>query len=242
MKIFKLTVLILLAAFSANAQNADELFRLGCNAYASADYAKAQTYFIDSVKGAPAAGTYYNIACCAQKLGNNAEAELYLMRSIYADPRFPEAKASFEMLRKENSLPPVSDMLFNDFFDELSHSEWIWIATAFFWLSAALFVFPHLYSKRSAATLFLFAISAAVFVFSVLGISYWRDYSSIAVSIVPDTALRLSPAKTAPVAAVLQPAQLARIEKRSGDFIYVKAAKDKKGWAKIDELVPVVER
>ena len=243
MRILRLAILMFFAALGANAQNADELFRLGCNAYASADYAKAKSYFLESAKDAPASGTYYNIACCSQKLGEIGAAELYFMRSIYADPRFPEAKAALELLRKENSLSPLSDGLFNEFFDELSNSEWTWIAALFFWISIALYALPTLYGKRSAATIFLFAISVAAFIFSTMGIAYWREYTSTAVAISPDTPLRFSPAATAPVSAVLQPAQLAYIKKGDkNSFIYVEAANGKKGWADTKELVPVINR
>jgi len=224
---------------SAFAQSAEEFFKLGCNAYNSADYPKAKEYFEASLKADASPHTLYNLASTCSRLGEIGYARLYYMRAIFMQPRFPEARMGLEILLSENSLQGVASNFATNALDELSESEWTWGAFLAFWAAALAIILPLLYKKTSLATLFVALIFAAAFCVCLYGVTFWKNFAACAIAVKPDAFLKLSPAADAPQAAVLSEGQLALIEKRRGKYLYVAAPNGKEGWADAASLAPV---
>ena len=224
------------------AQTADEFFMLGNNAYKNGDYARACENYENAAKAAqPTAELYYNLANTNAKLGNKGAALLNYYRAIYQNPRMPEAHANLEMFAKDTAtdLPQKSKVY--EILSELSEYEWTVVCFMSFWLTILLIFVPPLYSFNNMATVFLSAVSGAIFVISVIAVVNWRDFGQTAVSIKDDVALRLSPTDTAPVSSIVGEGETASIEKTHGNFLYVKTKNGKQGWTSKREFVPIAE-
>lgn len=153
----------------------------------------------------------------------------------------PEAHANLEMFAKDTAtdLPQKSKVY--EILSELSEYEWTVVCFMSFWLTILLIFVPPLYSFNNMATVFLSAVSGAIFVISVIAVVNWRDFGQTAVSIKEDVALRLSPTDTAPVSSIVGEGETASIEKTHGNFLYVKTKNGKQGWTSKREFVPIAE-
>lgn len=246
MKAFIRIILALLAIAAtvseASAQTALEHFMIGNNAYNAGDYARAEECYRAAMDGGSrGAEVCYNLANALAKQGKKGDALLNYKRAVYNAPRMREASANLEMFAKDNSLESGLGQFSIPAASELSHSEWTLCAFAAFWIAVLLVVLPPLFGGRTVSSVFLAIVCVSFFVYAVLAVRDWESYADTAVALRDDAPLRVSPTPTAPVAAVADEGQCAKISKRRGDFLYLEMPTGKRGWASKADFSPVAE-
>lgn len=230
------------SVFSASAQTALERFMLGNNAYNAGDYARAEENYRAAIDGGSGgAELYYNLANALAKQGKKGDALLNYKRAVYNAPRMREAAANLEMFAKDNSLDSGLGGFSIPAASELSETEWTLCAFAAFWIAVLLILVPPLFGKRTMPAVFLAIVCASLFVYAVLAVRDWESYADTAVALKADSPLRISPTPTAPISAVADEGQCAKISKRCGDYFYLETPTGKKGWAAKADFSPVAE-
>ena len=227
-------VLLFACSLGAFAQNATEYFSLGVNAYSKGDYTSAKEFFAKSLEKAETPQGNYNLANACLKLGENGLAKAYYMRALYEMPRFREAQSNLNSLNKKMGFDEFSFSRYDEFLNELSYNEWVAIAAISVWGAIFLLVVLPLMRKSAAWQIFLGIILLLLFLVSVYGAFYWREYLNCVVAVGGEPVLTLSPANESPVVATLKEGQIARIAAQNNGFILIEANGGKKGWAKLE--------
>ena len=236
-------LLLALVAGMANAlcaQTADEYFMLGNNAYKKGDFARAAENYEFAIKdGLDGAAAHFNLANSYAKLDAKGPALLNYMKAFAQSPRSPEIAAKLEIFSRDNSLDSGLSKFPSALMYDLSDFEWTLAAFVSFWAAVLLFVLPPLFGGRTAVTIFLSLICAAIFAVSAYSLSGWRSFLNSAVALKPDTALLLSPVANAPVNAIVSDGQIAEIKNRKDGFVYAETPNGKAGWVCVKDLAPV---
>lgn len=244
-KFFKIfaSACLSLAAISAHAQTAREHFMLANSAYKNGDYAKAiEAYEAARLAGDDSAELYFNKGNAFVKLEKFGEAELNYMRSLYRKPRFREAAANLKLLINEKDIEPIKENHADSIVYEFSSSEWALLAFISFWTALTLLVIPPLYNKSHPAWTFMAVILFSILAASCYSLFRWSHFADTVVALEDDAPLRISPASSAPVSAMVSEGRRGRIVKINGNFVKVEMSNGKIGWADLRQISPVKPR
>ena len=233
-------IIATLACFALSAQTADEFLMLANGAYKKGDFKRAAEYYAEAISnGGNSAELYFNAANADAKIGKKGGALLFYLKSHIKNPRLREAEANLKIFAEDNGIPIPRKTPSELYLTELSQREWIFAATAFFWLAVLAGFAPKMFGVKSQAYTFAAVIFAVFMIVSLVGIAKWRELKWSAVALKDDVALRLSPVANAPIDSTVQEGAIAKIKTAHGNFIYVETPSGKRGWADTAEFAPL---
>ncbi|MEQ1860919.1 MAG: tetratricopeptide repeat protein [Chthoniobacteraceae bacterium] len=180
-----------------------------------------------------APGLLHNLGNAEFKLGKLGPAILAWERAHALDPGFRNTTANLRFARGQAGLSEPEYSWEEKYSAMLAPDSWLWMATIAFWTAAALLALPALLKRRRTAwTQGGAVVAIGVFLLTLPALTGIYSRGKLGVVLAPETTLRLTPTKEGEMLGKLAEGELARVEKRRGDYVYVRAASDRAGWVR----------
>jgi len=226
-------VLVNSAATASEAQG----FDLGRADYEAGKYADAAKAFQAHAAGEVSPGLLHNLGNAEFKLGHLGPAILAWERARALDPRSRNTKANLHFARGQVGLEQPESPWYETYSSFFPADRWIAIATCTFWASIALLVLPPLLHHRRTALSQAGAVVAIItFLLTLPALAGIYTRGRIGIVQAADTPLRLTPTLEGEVLGALPEGETARVEKRRGEYRYIRASGDRAGWVRQDEF------
>ncbi len=206
-------------------------FRQGFEAYAAGGYDQAAAAFRDSAAQEPSPSAYHNLGNAEWKRGQPGEAILAWEKAQWLRPFDANTRANLRFARQKLQLPPPTLSWYEICSTWLPVGAWAILATLSLWLAVSLVLLPGILRWRKADWHHaVAAASLAVFLLTVPALVGVQTRTKVGVIRAKDTSLRLTPTREAQVLGKLPAGEMARLELRRGDYVYVRAGNDSAGW------------
>jgi hypothetical protein len=234
-----LTVLAIVGVITQSAASAfdNRKFEGGRRQYEAGDYAGAVKLFQAHAAGEVSPGLLHNLGNAEFKLGHLGPAILAWERARALDPSSRNTKANLRYARGHAGLEEPQWTWYETYSAVLPADRWIAIATCAFWASIALLVFPPLLHRRRTAFSQAAAVVAIItFLLTLPALGGILSRGRIGIVQSSNTSLRLTPTAEGEVLGGLAEGETARVEKRRGEYRYIRASSDRAGWVRADEF------
>jgi tetratricopeptide (TPR) repeat protein len=226
-------MLVQSAAWAAEPQG----FDLGRSDYETGKYAEALKAFQAHAGSEVSPGLLHNLGNTEFKLGRLGPAILAWERARALDPHSRNTKANLHYARGQAGLEQPELPWYETYSAFFPSDRWIAIATCAFWASLALlFLPPLLRRRRTAASQAAAVVAIITFLLTLPALAGIYTRGRIGVVQLADASLRLTPTREGEVLGTLPEGEVARVEKRRGEYWYVRASSDRAGWVRQDEF------
>jgi tetratricopeptide (TPR) repeat protein len=218
-------------------------FQAGIDAYLVSDFEAAADQFQKAVAESPSAGAWHNLGNAEWQRGKTGPAILAWERAAWLDPFNPNPRANLRAARKSAQID-TPDLSWHELCSTwLPVDAWAWVAAFSFWLAVALMLLPNLlHWRRADWRQGLAAAGLAVFLLTLPALAGVQSRSRIGIVVNPDTPLRLTPTQEAQTLAKIPAGAMARLERRRGDYVYVRTQFDSAGWLKQSDFGLISQR
>jgi hypothetical protein len=218
------------------ATSAGEFFSQGSDAYNAGNYEKSAGYFGLAAAAAPSAGSWHDLGNAEWQLDHTGPAILAWERAEWIDPFSPNPRANLRFARKARLLDNPELAWYEICSTWLPVNAWPWMACAGFWLAVSLVVVPGVFRLRLAGWhQALAAAGLAVFLLTLPAMYGVQTRSKMGIVLPRNTPLRLTPTHEGQAVARLSAGETVRLERRRGDFLYVRTAAGA-GWITREEF------
>jgi len=209
---------------------------MGRDLYAQGKYEDAAVDFRARVSP----GTLHNLGNAEYKLGKLGPAILAWERARALDPAFRNTAANLRYARGQAGLNQPEFVWHERYSALLAPDVWLWTAAAAFWSAVGLLVLPALLKqKRTGWTQGGAVVAIGIFLLTVPALVGIFSRGKIGVVLTAETLLRLTPTKEGEMLGKLAEGELARLEKRRGEYVYVRGANDRAGWVLRSEFTKI---
>lgn len=226
----------------ATAADAREGFAAGNQAYEQGKFAEAAVHYRMALSnGVAGEGVWFNLGNAEFKAGKLGRAIAAYRRAEQITPRDPALRANLGFARKKatgeekGSSTPIQRVL-----QMLTPNEWATLASL-----GATFVFAYLAFtewrrlRYGSGSLMVFVVLATVLSLGCAA-SFWRRYRTCeAVTTATQSAVRFGPLEDSQTAFQLNDGAEVRVLDASGEWLHVRDAAGRTGWAKRDDMTIV---
>ncbi len=216
---------------SSNADDSQNLFKQGNEAYSRGDFSAAVEFYEQlTATSGYGSGVLFNLANSYAQSGQTGKAILNYERALRLAPSNSDIQSNLESIRKETGLFPREYSWAEHFFQLLNLDQWT--MSAFFFL-AAISVFQVISLKRQFTIQTRWLVTSTCFMLFVLSLSgaFFRhpDWQP---SVVTDanSRLLLSPFNSSASTGSIQQGRLVYTGKIHDGFNYVTDETGRKGW------------
>jgi tetratricopeptide (TPR) repeat protein len=209
----------------------DELFQQGSQAYAAGGFEQAAIAFREAIAVSPASGALHNLGNAEWQLGRVGPALLAWERAQWLDPYSANTRANLRFARKSAQLD-APDLAWYEICSRwLPVDTWAWLAGISLWTAIAAMMLPGIIRWRKADwQQGLAAAGFAVFLLTVPAMIGVHSRSRLGVVRSRETPLLLTPTPDAQVLTKLPAGEMARLERKRGDYVYIRSGNDAAGW------------
>ncbi len=213
------------------AQNSQDLFKHGNEAYSRGDFSTAaEFYHLLNLTSGYSAGALSNLGNSYAQSGQTGRAILNYERALRLDPSDSNIQGNLELIRKESGLFPKEYSWSERFFQLLDLNQWTMSALS---VLALLSIFQLLSLKFHFSTLLrrLTATSCLfLLIVSVTAAFYRHQQWHPSVVTGSNSRLLISPFDAAASTSSIQQGRLVYPEKTHGKFSYVTDETGRRGW------------
>jgi len=209
----------------------EELFHQGIQAYAAGGYEQAASAFREAIAVSPSSGALHNLGNAEWQRGRVGPALLAWERAQWLDPYGADTRANLRFARKSAQLDAPDPAWYEICSKWLPVDTWAWMAGTSLWTAIALVMLPGILRWRKADWhQGLAAAGFAVFLLTVPAMIGVNSRSKLGVVLSRETPLLLTPTADAQVLTKLPAGEMARLERKRGDYVYVRSGNDAAGW------------
>ncbi len=228
---FAALAMIALALITTNLRAAADPFQGGCVAYAKGDYEKATTEFERATVERPTAGAWHNLGNADWQCGRPGEAILAWERSLWISPYGANPRANLRFARRVAQLSAPELSWWEICSTWLPVNAWPWVAAVSFWAAVALVTLPSVFRWRKADWHQAVAAGGfAIFLLTIPALIGVHTRTDLGIILAKDTPLRLTPTAEAQTLTKLPAGEMARLETRRGNYVYIRTGNEAAGW------------
>lgn len=219
-----LSLMICAVWFEANATiPTPDLFEQGSTSYATNGFDAAAALFREAESNAPAVGTLRNLGNAEWQTGRPGQAILAWEQAQWLAPFDKDIRGNLRYARTARQLDAPELTWYEICSTWLPVDAWAWIACASFWLAIALILLPGVLRWRKAAWhQGIAAACFAIFLLTLPALLGVQTRSRLGVILPNETPLRLTPTTEAQVLSRLPAGEMARLERRRGDYVFIR--------------------
>ena len=212
------------------------LFQQGTNAYARGDFDQAALCFHSAAVAMPSPGAWHNLGNAEWQAGHPGAAILAWERGHWLAPFDANTSENLRFARKARQLDPPELTWYETCSTWLPAAAWPWIACGAFWGALALLMLPGIFRWRRAGwQQGLAAVGFTIFLLALPALAGVQTRARMGVLLPEATSLRLTPTHDAQVLGKIPPGETARMERRHGDYIYIRSG-GVAGWVQQAEF------
>ena len=232
------------APLIAGAPLPDDEFQKATKAYVSGDFAEAVAGLRQLTEaGEYSAGALHNLGNAEWKVGRPGYAVLAWERARLLDAFNRNTEANLRFARNKAHVEAPVLGWFERYSTWLAAGWWLAIASVALWGGVALLTLPRLLAWRRADWhQGVAALLLAIFLLSVPALFGISKRTRLGVVLEDETPVRLTPTAEGEALAKLPAGEMARVEHKRGDFLYVRAEGDRAGWIKAKDFAMVWTR
>lgn len=211
-------------------------FESGVAAYEAGRYATAAAAFKKSLLERPAAGTLVNLGLAEWQCGRSGGAVLAWQRAEWLDPFRSDARDNLAFARESTGINAPDLKWFELVSAWLPANCWTAIAGISLWLAVAMMTVPaFLRMRRAGWHQTTAALALGVFLVSVPPSVGVVTRCKISIVMSKDTALRLTPTRTAETILLLREGEPVRRRGTHGNFVFVQT-QNGNGWLEKSQI------
>jgi len=238
-----ITLLSCISFTSASAEQGDDRFALGNEAYAEGKYDEALSYYKGVLEQEGySASLLYNMANAYYQKKDVGQAILHYERALYLDPGSSDIQANLGLARKDFGLisRPAPD--WQRFFDLLNLNWWAMLASGAFGVFSLLYLLRGIRPVGLKRAPFKVLTTVCLLCFMAGGIGVAIQYKNMSRGVITkdNTSLLVSPFDSASSSASIKDGKIVRIAKTYRGYLLVEGINGKSGWIKRDAVEPVV--
>jgi tetratricopeptide (TPR) repeat protein len=212
-------------------------FELGRGLYEAGDYAAAAKAYQAHAGDEVSPGLLHNLGNAEFKLGHLGPAILAWERARALEPSSRNTNANLHFARGQAGLEHPESPWYETYSAVFPADRWIAIATCAFWASIALLALPALlHRRRTALSQAAAVVSIITLLLTLPALTGIFTRGRIGIVQGADTSLRLTPTREGEVLGNLPEGETARVEKRRGEYFYIRASGDRAGWVRREEF------
>jgi hypothetical protein len=232
---------ILLAAEAPAPPATKDAFAQGLSEYLSGNYGVAAEKFQAAALDRPSAGVYHNLGNAEWKLNNTGRAILAWEQCLWLDPWDRRAKTNLRLARSAAQIESPDLTWFELCSTWLPASAWAWLASLSFWSALVLLLLPGLLGWRKFEWQQGLATGCfTVFILTLPALAGLQTRSRSGLLLSKPTGLRLTPTDHAQIITSMAAGEWARLERRRGDYLYLRMNNGSSGWVKQFEFGALV--
>ncbi|WOO42290.1 tetratricopeptide repeat protein [Rubellicoccus peritrichatus] len=242
MKRFRMKLGIFGISFLIVAQlvaNTSGNFEAANESYNSGEYEKAAELYETLIPQKQSSAVFYNLGNTYYQLQDYPKAILQFEKALALAPTNPEIRANLKLTQEAAQLQPTEPSWTEVVAVKMNVNVWAWIAVVTFWGGAALIILPPLWGWRGPIKSGLIVLCVLLFAVSTIGLVGYHQLAKLGIAISDEAALKISPTSTSPTKEYLKPGESASIQRKHGNFFFVRTAEDKEGWVDSDFFKPV---
>lgn len=220
----------------------DTLFRKAGQAYDDGDIAQAVDDYRQLVNRDYAASPlYFNLGNALFRQGQFGEAILNYLRAQRLNPRSNDIKANLQFALEQSGAVVPAPNIFIRYLRQLRFAEWIAVATALYWMAAAVIAFYMLTLKSAPLIRRTLITILVVFVIACCGIAdgISRRLHPVAVIVEPDRKARFAPLEGSTVHFEVPEGSIVRVIDQQDTWLRISAGRQK-GWVPQTACAPVL--
>ena len=226
-----------------SAEQGDDPFALGNEAYAQGKYDEALSFYKGEIKQEGySASLLYNMANAYYQIRDVGQAILHYERALYLDPGNADIQANLGLARKDFGLisEPAPD--WQRFFDILNLNWWAILASGAFGVFSLLYLLRGIRPGILKGASFKALTAVCLLCFMAGGTGAAMQYKNISRGVViKDNAhLLVSPFDSASSSASIKDGKIVRLSKTYRGYLLVEEVNGKSGWIKKNAVEPVV--
>lgn len=236
--------IIFISTHHAMAENGQRLndFVQANEAYANADYQKAIDLYQAVIQsGQPTGSLYFNLGNCFYRLDKVGWAILYYERAMRYIPDDPDLLFNLKHARSQvEDQPEKKTVPLKSTLNQFNLSELFWfmmICHVGFW---GILIVRRFH--RSEWSYYTFVVLSILWAISLLSFSVkWYDiyYDNRGIVVSSKAIVRSGPDERETALFELHAGSIVGCERHEGNWRLIQFATDKRGWAKINDIVPV---
>jgi len=237
-------VIVFAGSLRSAATESDARFRKANDSYTKGDFAEAAYELRQLVAdGTYSAAALHNLGNAEWKVNRPGHAVLAWERARSLSPFNRNTEANLHFARYKAHIEAPTLAWFERYSTWLPGGWWLAVATIGLWGGVALLALPRLAGLRRADWhQGIAAALLAVFLLSVPALLGLSKRARLGVVLEDETPLRLTPTREGETLTKLPAGEMARVERRSGRYLYVRADGDRAGWVKETEFETVWTR
>jgi tetratricopeptide (TPR) repeat protein len=235
--------LTFLASVTHGAEKDESVFAKANQEYAAGNYQGAIDGYESLVRAKRwNAALFYNLGNAWFRKGDPGRAILQYERALALDRHHPEAQANLRLVRDEARALELPKTLADRYLDFATPRQYVWTAAIALWIAIFAFVLWRLGSRRSVATVAVFASAVLVFagaVFAYYTIEDGARGRAVAIVIGKNIEARLATADNAGAVLVLPAGSQVKILSKRGEWVYAALPNNRSGWIPAASAEPV---
>ena len=216
-------------------------FREGARSFAAGDYAEAADNFRGAISNAPSVAAFHNLGLAEWHSGRTGPAILAWERAQWLAPFTTNSRVNLSFVRNLTQLEVPRLTWFEKCSTWLPIDAWAWLATASFWLGAAMLLLPGVLRWRKADwQQGLAAACAGVFLLTVPALVGVHSRAKLGVILSKQATVRLTPTRNAQTVSQLPAGEIVRSERERGEYVFIRAGNDLTGWVERSQFGLIV--
>lgn len=237
-----LLLLVLLIQGTVRATTPEELFTMGSQAYTAGGYEQAARAFAEAAAALPTSGTLRNLGNAEWQSGHAGKAILAWERAQWLDPFSQDVRSNLRFARKAAQLESPELAWYEICSEWLPVNVWGWLATFSFWLAVSMVLLPGILRWRKTDWhQGLAAAGFALFLLTLPALFGVHTRTRLGIILPKDAPLRLTPTKDAQVLAKLPAGEMARVESRRGNYVFIRTG-GASGWLEQSQFGVIAAR
>lgn len=196
---------------------------------------------VKTLQAAPVSpGVLHNLGNAEFKSGRTGAAILAWERARVLDPSFRNSAANLHFARSQAGLDEPRWIWHERYAAWQSPDAWLWIASITFWAALAFFTLPALLEiRRTVWTQAGAATAIVIFILTIPALVGIVSRGNVGIVLAADTELKLTPTQEGEMLGKLSEGEMARVEKKRGEFLYIRASSDRAGWVRRNEFTRI---
>lgn len=222
------------------AQNPQQLFTQGNEAYEKDNFPLAISLYKAALNYEQSEALHYNLANAYFKNADPGRAILHYQKALLINPRDPEIRTNLQFVKNQLEIPQEPHYFFKALTYWASYNQWLMLCAVSFWISILFIIYIKWYQAPRLFTGLGLMLTGVIFLISLYTSYHLQKTTHQGVILDADTQLKVAPTENSPNIAFIQAGHNVNILKEQDKHYFIKYPfNNKEGWVLIQNCQPI---